>query len=170
MLRPMQTSAIAADDLTIVAALRRGEERAFADLVDRYEELMLRVASRYVRSTEVAQEVVQDTWLNVLGGIHGFEARASLKTWIFRILVNRAKTHGMRESRSVPFSSLAGDGTDEGLDADHLPDRRGSLPEDRVFSRQTVERARRAIERLPRRQRDVIALIDVKGCSSEEVC
>jgi RNA polymerase sigma-70 factor, ECF subfamily len=164
-----------AADLALVAALRRGDNGAFQSLVKRHEALMLRVASSYVRTPAVAQEVVQDTWLSVFRGVHSFECRSALKTWIFRILVNRAKTRAAGESRSVPFSSLETHG-DSSVDADALIDRSridgegGQSPEQRLITRETVEQAVRAMERLPESQRRVIALRDIQGCSSEEVC
>src|SRR5579871_3299998 len=97
------------DDRRLLDALRAGDEQAFADLVRRYESPLLRVAMSYVRPRSAAEEVVQETWLGVLRGLDGFEGRSSLRTWIFRILANRARTRGVRESRSVPFSAL-GDG------------------------------------------------------------
>src|SRR5688572_3227877 len=93
-------------DRALVDGLRSGDEAAFQQLVDRYGGAMLRVAGHYVRTRAVAEEVVQEAWLGVFEGIHRFEERSSLKTWIFRILVNRAKTRGEREARNVPFSSL----------------------------------------------------------------
>ena len=93
-------------DEETLAALRRGDEQVFVELVQQHHALMLRVASRYVRSRTVAEEVVQETWLGVLNGLERFEGRASVKTWIFRILINRAITRAQREGRTVPFSSL----------------------------------------------------------------
>src|SRR6266550_805632 len=104
------------DDERLVAALRDGDEGAFIALVERYGSLMLRVASTYVRTPAVAEEVVQETWLAVLEGIDRFEGRSSLKTWLFRILTNRAKTRGGREARSLPFSALEPD--EPAVDAD----------------------------------------------------
>src|SRR2546421_11009534 len=95
-------------DRELVTALRRGDEAAFMKLVDEYGPALLRVARMYVPSAAVAEEVVQETWLGVLRGLDGFEGRSSLKTWIFRILVNRARTRGERERRTVPFATLAG--------------------------------------------------------------
>src|SRR5881409_3095510 len=104
-------------DEQLAVALRRGDEDAFMALVERYGPLMLRVASTYVRTPAVAEEVVQETWLAVLEGIGRFEGRSSLKTWLFRILANRAKTRGEREARSVPFSSI-GDPDEPAVDPD----------------------------------------------------
>src|SRR5207249_10087679 len=94
-----------AGDSSLIESQRRGKDEALAEMVTRYESLMLRVAAIYVRTRAVAQEVVQDTWLSVFKGIDSFECRSSLKTWIFRILVNRAKTRGAGERRTIPFSS-----------------------------------------------------------------
>ena len=93
-------------DLALVAALRAGDETAFMMLVERYQPAMLRIAPMYVSTRAVAEDVVQDAWVGVLKGLDGFEGRSSLRTWIFRILVNTAKTRGQREARSVPFSSV----------------------------------------------------------------
>jgi RNA polymerase sigma-70 factor, ECF subfamily len=167
----METTAevarIRSDERELVDALRRGEEGAFEALVDEHEALMLRVATMYVRSQAVAQEVVQDTWLGVLKAIASFEGRSSLKTWIFRILVNNAKTRGARERRSVPFSALSPDDT---FDTEKVVAEDGPQPEQRVIARETIDRAVRAIDGLPDPQRRVIAMRDLQGCSSEEVC
>ena len=96
------------DDQRLIDALRAGDEAAFSELVSRYGASMLRVASSFVRSRAVAEEVVQETWLAVLNGLDRFEGRSSLRSWIFAILANRARTRAVREARSVPFSSLAG--------------------------------------------------------------
>ena len=163
------------EDVRLVEALRRGEETAFTELVDRYERTMLAVASGYVRTRAVAQEVVQDTWLNVFKSIDSFECRSSLKTWIFRILVNRAKTRGAGESRSIPFSSFR-TGESDSFDPESLIDRSridaadAESPERALVSRETFDHALRAIEQLPDNQRRVIAMRDIQGCSSEEVC
>src|SRR5919198_2454566 len=93
-------------ELELVEALREGDEAAFAELVDTYHGSFVRVARMYVRDGATAEEVAQETWLAVLNGIDRFEARSSLKTWLFRILTNRAKTRGEREARSVPFSAM----------------------------------------------------------------
>ena len=172
-------------DDQLLAALKRGDETAFAALVERHQPLMLRVAGRYVRDRAVAEEVVQETWLGVLNGLDRFEGRASLKTWIFRILTNRALTRGERERRCVPFSALGGD-DDEGsaVDPDRFrpegdrwpghwwssPSNWDALPEDRLLAGETLEIIERAIAALPERQNRVIVLRDVAGWSSEEVC
>src|SRR3954469_7264929 len=94
-------------DEEMLRRLRTGDERAFVALVERYQSLMLRVAQTYVRTPSVAEEVVQETWVGVLDGLDRFEGRSTLKTWLFRILTNRAKTRGEREARCTPFSCLS---------------------------------------------------------------
>jgi RNA polymerase sigma-70 factor, ECF subfamily len=176
----------APDERALIDRLRRGDERAFLDLVDRHHALMVRVARSYVRSDAVAEEVAQDAWVGFLSGIERFEARSSLKTWLFRILVNRALTRATREARTVPFSSLVGEDDDEPavdpdrfLDAAHprwpghwaaAPQRWDELPEECLLGRETLQEAREAIDALPPRQRQVILLRDVDGWTPEEVC
>jgi RNA polymerase sigma-70 factor (ECF subfamily) len=175
------------DDRELVSALLAGDERVFVMLVESYGPAMLRLAQMYVRSRAVAEEVVQEAWLGVLNGLKRFEGRSSLKTWIFRILTNVAKTRGEREGRSVPFSSLAGDGDEpDGHAVDperffppgheaagawqHPPRSIGDVPEDRLLSKETLAVIDRAIEELPPAQRAVITMRDTEGLSSDEVC
>ena len=102
----MTDAATDSDDASVVRALRRGDEGAFARLVDQHHASLRRVARLYISNRAVADEVVQDTWLGVIQGIWAFEGRSSLKTWIYRILVNRAKTRAAREARTTPFARL----------------------------------------------------------------
>ena len=165
----------------LVAALQAGDEQAFVSLVEELGPSMLRVARMYVPTQAIAEDVVSETWLGVLAGIGRFEGRSSLKTWIFRILTNRAKTRGEREGRSVPFSSLGGDGEgDDGptVDADRFqdsgawvsaPSRLVELPENRLVGQETIDIAQAAIAALPETQRTVITLRDVDGWGPEEV-
>ena len=174
-------------DAVLVAALRRGDEAAFLELVGRYQALMLRVARGYVRDPRAAEDVVQETWLAVLEGVDRFEARASLKTWMFRILVKRAITRAGKDRRQVPFSALADPGDDDGPTvaaerflgpdaprwAGHWasePSSWAGVPDDRLLSRETLEHVCAAIDRLPERQRDVIVLRDIGGFDAEEAC
>ena len=171
-------------DEEILAALRRGDEQVFVELVREHQALMLRVASRYVRSRTVAEEVVQEAWLGVLNGLERFEGRSSVKTWIFRILINRAISRAQREGRTVPFSSLAGDGDGDGepaVDPDRFrpdSDRYAGgwkrfpdpLPEQRLLERETLAMIEAAIGELPDRQQLVIVLRDIEGWSAGEVC
>jgi RNA polymerase sigma-70 factor, ECF subfamily len=142
------------EEAQLVKALREGREDAFVTLIERYHAPMLRLASIYVPRA-VAEEVVQDTWLGVLNRIHGFEARSSLRTWIFRILMNRTKTRMQREGRSIPFSALwdpAAEPAEPSVDPDRFLDAThpqwphhwrtpqiswGALPEDRLLSRKS---------------------------------
>ena len=188
----MQRSATAPDrraddgrERALVAALRRGEEAAFVELVGLYGVSLLRLARTFVRDRAVAEEVVQETWLAVLNGIDRFEERSSLKTWIFQILSNRARTRAVRERRSAPFSSLAGDeeGDEAAVDADRFrpagdrwaghwaaaPADWRALPEERLLGRETAGRVRDAIATLPPRQADVLVLRDVHGWEPAEV-
>jgi RNA polymerase sigma-70 factor (ECF subfamily) len=169
----------------VVAALRAGDERTFAALIEEHGPAMLRVARMYVSSRAVAEEVVQEAWLGVISGIGRFEGRSSLKTWIFRILSNRAKTRGEREGRSLPFSALEGgsaDGEERTVDADRFqsggdfaghwtssPSRWSELPENRLVGKETIAVAQAAIAALPETQRAVITMRDVEGWSPEEI-
>lgn len=176
-----------ASDEELLESLRRGDERAYVALVRRYGALMQRVALGYVRTPAVAEEVVQETWCAVLTGLDRFEGRAALKTWLFRILTNRAKTRGQREARTVPFSSLAGEDEGDGasvdperfLPADHprypggwsaAPAQWSTVPHERLLAREVRTRIRRAIDELPERQQAVIVMRDVEGWPPEEVC
>jgi RNA polymerase sigma-70 factor (ECF subfamily) len=178
--------AVEADRL-LVAALRAGDEAAFMALVDELGPSMLRLAMQFTPSRAVAEEVVQETWLAVLTGLDRFEGRSSLKTWIMRILVNRAKTRGTRERRTVPFAALAAaeaDGDFAAVDperfnpADHdrwphhwaapLP-RWETLPAGAAESRETLAAAREAIDMLPEMQRTVILLRDIEGWDGPQV-
>jgi RNA polymerase sigma-70 factor (ECF subfamily) len=174
-----------AGEAALVAGLRAGDEAAFAQLVDMYGRSMLRVAGLYVRDRTAAEEVVADTWIAVLRGIDRFEGRSSLRTWIFSILVNQAKTRGVRESRSVPFSALGGDDPESGepsVPADRFlqagspwPGNWATGPEEwnpplqRLLSRETRSVIERAIDRLPEMQRRVVTLRDVEGWPADEV-
>jgi RNA polymerase sigma-70 factor (ECF subfamily) len=172
------------DEALFVAALRRGDEAAFCELIERYGAVMQRVARSYVRSAAVAEEVVQETWIAVLSGVARFEGRSSVKTWIFRILTNRAKTRAEREGRCVPFSSLTSEDEDwaGAVPAERFrypgypghwtapPSDWRTIPDARLLSRETVERVRQAMADLPPRQQQVLALRDVEGWSAEEVC
>ena len=123
---PAEAYQAAYEDKRVVKALQAGDEKVFMELVESLGPSMLRVALLFVRSRAVAEEVVQEAWLGVLSGIGRFEGRSSLKTWVFRILTNIAKTRGEREGRSVPFSSLASDDLESG-ESSVEPDR--FLPE-----------------------------------------
>jgi RNA polymerase sigma-70 factor, ECF subfamily len=166
-------------EAALVAGLRARDEDAFRTVIELYHPALVRVARMYVSTQAVAEDVAAETWLAVLEGIDRFEGRSSLKTWIFRILTNRAKTRGMREGRSLPFSSL--DLDEPAVDANRF---RGAgenwpghwaappigFPEERLLAAETREVIDRAIEALPPTQRTVISLRDIEGWSAEEVC
>ena len=172
------------DELALVEALRRREEAAFVQLVESYGASLLRLAQTFVRTRAVAEEVVQETWLGVLKGIDRFEGRSSLRTWIFRIVTNIAKTRAVREGRSAPFSDLESE-TEEGplLDPSRFvgagkpweghwrsfPGPWGE-PEERLLASEARGVIETAIEALPPGQRAVVTLRDVEGLSSEETC
>jgi RNA polymerase sigma-70 factor (ECF subfamily) len=187
--RPIRLRAMEerADDAAIVEALRRGDEATFARLVDELTPALTRLAVSHVPSRAVAEEVVQDTWLGVIRGIDRFEGRSSLRTWIFQILLNNARTRGVRERRTLPFSFFARrgeEGRDEpAVDPSRFQGRRGEqpgawaqppvawqAPEEKLASAATRAVLLRAISELPPRQRDVITLRDIQGYSSQEVC
>lgn len=182
----MQEMAVEPDEHQVIALLRAGDAGTFRRLVDQHGPLMLRIAHMYVGTRAVADEVVQEAWLGVLNGIDRFEARSSLKTWIFRILTNIAKRRARQERRTVPLSSLVEDAHEGhpsvaverflGPDAawpGHwatVPQRFSSLPEERLLSQETLQVAAKSIAVLPPNQRAVMELRDVHGLTSAEVC
>jgi RNA polymerase sigma-70 factor (ECF subfamily) len=174
------------DERRLVEALRAGEEEAFVALIRRHGPAMARVARLWVKSPSVAEEVVQETWLSVLGALERFEGRSSLRTWIFAILVNCARRRAEREGRSIPFAALGEAGPDEQeVDADRFlddghprfpsawaapVDTWAALPEERLLGREALAVVGEAIAALPPAQREVISLRDVEGWPAEEVC
>jgi RNA polymerase sigma-70 factor, ECF subfamily len=174
---------VADDDAQLVAALRAGDEEAFRSVVSDWHSSLLRVAQIFVPTRALAEEVVQETWLRVLSALDRFEGRSSLKTWVFRILVNTAKTRAQREGRVIPFSSLhdparipeAAVEPERFLPDDHERHPGGwaepprHLPEESLIAAETRQAIAAAIDALPANQRAVISLRDVEGWSSEEV-
>ena len=170
------------EDAQLVDRLRARDEEAFATLMRMYGVGMMRVAGMYVSSRAVAEEVVQEAWLGVLNGIDRFEGRSSLKTWLFRIVANTAKTRGVREARSAPFSSFVDRentvSPERFLGAgDRFPGHWAvpptswaGIPDDRLLAAETMDVVRREIERLPPTQRAVLELRDIEGLSAGEVC
>jgi RNA polymerase sigma-70 factor (ECF subfamily) len=172
-----------AAEAELLARLRAGDEAAFEAVVARHYGTMLAVAQTYVKGRSVAEEVVQETWLAVIQGLDRFEGRASLKTWILSILVNKAKTRGVREARIVPFAALAAEDGEPAVaperfrgPEDAFPGHWRAYPADwraadvAVEDRETLRVAMRAIADLPPAQQTVIRMRDVEGYSSEEVC
>jgi RNA polymerase sigma-70 factor, ECF subfamily len=175
-----------ADEAALVEALLAGDERAFEWLVQQHHTTLVRLAVRYVRDPAVAEEVAQETWLQVLKGLPRFQLRSSLKTWMTQILMNRARTRARRDRRSMPFSdawlATLADG-EPAVDQDrfipsHSPtnaDRWASAPkpvatEERILAEETQAVVQRAIAALPVAQREVITLRDIEGRSGTEVC
>jgi RNA polymerase sigma-70 factor (ECF subfamily) len=168
-------SAVTEDpDADLLERLRTGDEQAFVVLVGRYRDAMLRLASGYVPSRAIAEEVVQDTWVGVLRGLSGFEGRSSVRTWVFRILVNRARTAGTRERRSVAIEDMEPVVDQSRFDLSggwiSPPEAWIEQIDDRVAAAKMVGRLRLAIEDLPPRQREVVTLRDIEGLSSDDVC
>jgi RNA polymerase sigma-70 factor (ECF subfamily) len=175
-----------ADEQQLLAALRMGDDEAFAWLLDEYDARLRRLARDFVSTEAVAEEVVQETWLGVIRGLGRFEGRSSLKTWIYQILINTARTRGVKEHRSLPFSSAAtmGDG-DDGWTGVFDPERfrtggdwagwwadppKPWQPDEQVERAAVLELVRDAIAMLPESQRIVISLRDLDGWTSNEVC
>jgi RNA polymerase sigma-70 factor (ECF subfamily) len=174
-------------EAALLDSLRAGAETAFMQLVEQYHSALVRLARLFVREQAVAEELAQETWLAVLQGIHNFEGRSSLKTWLFTILTNKAKTRGQRENRTISFTDLEPASPSPTVDPDRFgdgstearlhhwakgaaPDSWSGVPEDRLLSQETTDLIRRTIESLPENQRTVITLRDVHELPSEEVC
>ncbi len=174
------------EERLLVDAVRRGDQAAFMRLVDELGPLLLRVARMYVPSQAVAEEVVQETWIGVLNGIDRFEGRASLKTWLFRVLVNRARSRAVRDARTIPFGDLANreiGGIDPAVDPDRFrpsTDERwpghwlvpplAAQPEQQLLAGELHAHVRAAVAHLPPAQREVVTLRDIDGFAADEVC
>lgn len=169
------------DETDLVSRLKGRDEEAFRELVRRHHGVLVRLARTFVQSMATAEEVAQETWLAVLEGLDGFEGRSSLRTWIFSILANRARTRAVRDHRTVLFSEIGeGEPGEPAVDPARFrpsgswnePPQPWDLasPEGRVASAQLVEHVRNAIEKLPEAQRAVVLLRDVEGCGAEEAC
>jgi RNA polymerase sigma-70 factor (ECF subfamily) len=157
-------------DATLVDSLRAGDDAAFASLVSTYHAKLLRFAETMVPSRAVAEEVVQDTWLGVVRGIERFEGRSSVKTWLFHILANRAKTTGAREARSVPLGDpLDGRFTAKG-EWSRPPEPWSDAVDARVVADELASRVKRCLPDLPAGQRQVLVLRDIEGLDAAEVC
>jgi RNA polymerase sigma-70 factor, ECF subfamily len=174
---------VSPDETKLIEALRAGDEDAFRELVRMYNSSLLRVARIYVPTQALAEEVVAETWLAVLEGLDRFEGRSTLKTWIFRILANRAKTRAVRERRTLPLSAFEPEriqepalGPDRFREWDdprwpgHWAVPPTPWPEDRLLTGETRDKLAEAIDALPGTQRAVISLRDIEGWSAEEVC
>ena len=185
----MSQAAHQADDITctdadLVALIRAGDEEAISQLVERWSPTMFRLARSFVDSPQSAEDVVQEAWLGMLSGLARFEGRSSLRTWTFTILVNRARTRGAREARTVPQPPLAtrdepgaydwfpgpGGEATRTWSSINVASRWDTAPESAVLSRETLLQLDRAVSALPSRQRQVVTMRDVVGMSAEEVC
>jgi RNA polymerase sigma-70 factor, ECF subfamily len=181
----MSVNELSLDEREFCAALRRGDETAFGELLSQYHAPLRRLALAYVRTAAVADEVVQETWFSVVRGIDRFDGRSSLKTWIFRILTNTAKTQATREARTMPMSAFAVEEDDElAVDPSRFfashehsaghwaspPSRWDELPEEYVGGRETLATLKAAVEKLPPMQQQVIVLRDIEGWEPGEVC
>ena len=174
------------DDAALVAALRDGDEAAFAWLINRYSPSLRRLALTYVPTPAVADEVVQETWLGVVTGIGRFEERSTVKTWVYRILVNIARSKGARERRTVPFASVGPEVEDDepAVSPDRFQGNRDRFPgqwaappvpwdekpEERLVSAETLAVVEAAIAQLPINQKTVITMRDLDGFRADEVC
>ena len=173
-----------ADDQRLISGVRSGDEAVFVELVDRFQGSLVRVAMRYVPSRAIAEEVVQDTWIGVIEGIDRFEGRSSLKTWLYKILIYRARARGQRERRTTPMSSLADEESapsvpterfrgSDALWAGHWatpPRRWDGDSEDRLLAGEARTVIDAVIAELPQAQREVIVLRDISQFGSAEVC
>ncbi len=181
---PQPADDVSYTDADLVALLRAGDEAAMSQLVDQWSPAMFRVARSFVDSRQSAEDVVQEAWLGMLSGLARFEGRSSLRTWTFTILVNRARTRGAREARTLPQPPLATQ-TEQGADdwfADlgheaartwssiDVTSRWDTVPESAVLSREVLLQLDRALSALPPRQRRVVTMRDACGMSTEEVC
>lgn len=170
------------DEAALVRRLLAGDEAAFTQVVERYHGPLIRFAMLFVATRSVAEEVVQDTWVAVLHGLPSFEGRSALKSWIFSILANRAKTRGVREKRTIAFSELSAPGVEDEPAVD--PDRFTSAgawsappgrwdqdtPEKLLLHREALAVIDKAMAGLPASQRAVVTLRDVEGLDAAEVC
>jgi len=165
----------ALEETELLERLRSGDEAAFATLVGTYQTRMLRLARGFVPSQGVAEEVVQDTWLGVVRGIDRFEGRSSVASWLFTILVNRAKSAGQRERRHWAATDLDTDHDalehfDAGGAWAPAPEAWAEEAEDRLVALKLAARARACLDELPPTQREVVLLRDVEGLDAAEVC
>jgi RNA polymerase sigma-70 factor (ECF subfamily) len=172
------------DETALIAALRNGDDAAFAQLVDQHTPSMLRVARGYVPTREIAEEVVQETWIALIKGINNFEGRSSLRTWLFAVMINIAKARGVRERRDADTAIAVYTGgtvdaarfrTGEDPWPGHWkqgdePSPFPETPEGSVLGTELVDVARRELDKLPNRQRIVVTLRDMLGFDSSEVC
>jgi RNA polymerase sigma-70 factor (ECF subfamily) len=173
-LLPRRARSAADADSELLERLRAGDEQAFVALVTRHRSAMLHLARSYVASSAIAEEVVQDTWVAVLRGLDGFAGRSSFKTWLLRILVNRARSTGVREQRSIAIGDAAPAVDRARFDASGAwmapPQHWVEDSDDRLLAEGLAQQIQTMLDELPPRQREVVMLRDVDGLSGEEVC
>lgn len=182
--RPGGKSSLPPDEV-LVEQLRAGDETAFRLMLDAWSRSMLRLARSFVSTNATAEEVLQDTWLAVIRGLDGFQGRASLRSWVYRILINTAKDRGRKESRTLPWTSLAPEGSGPTVEPTrsqrpddaypgHWCTGAGSvswlMPEGAALAAEVRAVIAAALEELPTRQRAVVMLRDVEGYEVQEVC
>ena len=179
-------SGLGKDEDRLLARLKRGDEGAFDELVNQHHSALIRMAMGYVADQEVAEEVVQDTWMAVIESLNRFEGRSSLRTWICGILIHKAKDRGVREKRHTTFSAFESydDDNDEAVDPSRFQQKGewaghwafppqpwdDQTPEKLLASQQAVQAMQRAIEALPATLKEVLILRDVEGVDAKEVC
>lgn len=173
-------------DHSLIARLRKGDEGAFDELVNKHHGALIRMALGHVADREVAEEVVQDTWMAVIEGLTRFEERSSLRTWIFGILIHKAKDRGVREKRHTTFSDFEAkdDEHDEMVDPSRFQ-RSGEwaghwafppqpwdeqTPENLLASQQAINAMNHAIDSLPQTLKDVLILRDIEGVETKDAC
>ena len=177
---------VAKGEETLLARLRKGEEGAFDELVNKHHGALIRMAMGYVADREVAEEVVQDTWMAVIEGLNRFEGRSSLRTWVFGILIHKAKDRGVREKRHTTFSDFESfdDENEEAIDPSRFQQSGewaghwafppqpwdDQTPEKLLASQQAINAMNKAIDELPVILKDVLVLRDIEGVESQEVC
>jgi RNA polymerase sigma-70 factor (ECF subfamily) len=182
----VKQSGLAKAEDQLIARLKRGDEGAFDELVNQHHSVLIRMAMGYVADREVAEEVVQDTWMAVIESLNRFEGRSSLRTWICGILIHKAKDRGIREKRHTTFSAFESydDDNDEAVDPSRFQQTGewaghwafppqpwdDQTPEKLLASQQAVNAMNRAIEALPATLKEVLILRDVEGVEAKEVC
>jgi RNA polymerase sigma-70 factor (ECF subfamily) len=184
--QPAKTPSLTKAEDQLIARLRRGDEGAFDELVNQHHGALIRMAMGYVADREVAEEVVQDTWMAVIESLNRFEGRSSLRTWIFGIMIHKAKDRGVREKRHTTFSAFESydDDNDEAVDPSRFQQSGewaghwafppqpwdDQTPEKLLASQQAVNAMNKAIEALPANLKEVLILRDVEGVEAKEVC
>jgi RNA polymerase sigma-70 factor, ECF subfamily len=184
--QPPTSSGLGKGEAALLARLKGGDEGAFDELVNQHHSALIRMAMGYVTDREVAEEVVQDTWMAVIAGLNRFEGRSSLRTWVCGILIHKAKDRGVREKRHTTFSAFESydDDNDEAVDPSRFQQTGewaghwafppqpwdDQTPEKLLASKQAIDCMQRAIEALPAALKEVLIFRDVEGIEAKEVC